>query len=332
MSIPAHITGAANPDMPLPFKYCVCPSGCMLHWLAALLILVSVFSSVRPAWAEHGKGLPNVFQAGFSSKIFPDMDTRDAKLAMELWAREIAQRAGMSSTQVIIFSNQAEMLTELRRGRLHLVAMPAVEFLRNRAEIPYFPAYVSSNKTGRNMEQLIIVHRKSGIQQVKDLRGRSFAMPNPAKNEAVSLWLDHLLRKNGYADQSDGFRQVKEVSKASQAIMAVFFRQADGCIVSRGSFETSKTMNPQLGKDLLVIAESNSLIGEVTCLPDGISPELKAAIDNAALNAHGTSKGRQILTMFQTERVVPLKNSDLKGVEELLAERGKTLPKPKGRK
>lgn len=323
---------AAHPDGALLPRRTAFRDCSVFRCVTALLTLIILIGTFRPVWAERGKGLPVVFQAGFSSKVFPDMDTRDAKLAMELWAREIAQRAGMSSTQVTIFSNQAEMLAEVKRGRLHLVAMPAIEFLRNRAEIPYFPAYVSSNKTGRNMEQLILVHRNSGIQQVKDLRGRSFALPNPAKNEAVSLWLDHLLRKNGYASQTDCFRQVKEFSKSSQAIMAVFFRQSDGCIVSRSSFEMSKVMNPQLGKDLMVIAESKSLIGEVSCLPDGIRPELRAAIDDAALNAHGTSKGRQILTMFQTERVVPLKISDLHGVEELLAERGRPLPKQKGRK
>ena len=313
--------------MTLPSQLCGFRSSIIHFGLAALLTLIIVFCSISPACADHGKGLPNVLQMGFSPKVFADMDTRDAKLAMELWAREVSQRMGMSSPQVTIFSNQAEMLAELRRGRLHLVSMPAIEFLRNRAEIPYFPAYVSSNKTGRNMEQLIIVHRKSGIQQLKDLQGKSFAMPNPAKNEAVSLWLDLLLRKNGYADRTACFRQVKEVAKAPQAIMAVFFRQADGCIVSRGSFETSKTMNPQLGKDLLVIAESNSLIGEVSCLPVGINPEFKAAIDTAALNVHGTSKGKQILTMFQTDRVVPFKNSDMDGIAVLLAERGRSLSK-----
>jgi phosphonate transport system substrate-binding protein len=272
--------------------------------------------------------LPKVLKVGFSSNVFPEIDNSDAKVAMELWARELSRSAGISAAQVTIFRDSADLLNEIQRGRLHMVTMSAIEYMRYRDKIPLYPAFVAANKIGRNMEQLIIVHRKSGIKSVKELRGRSFAVLPTTKYVAAHIWLDVLLKRNGYADRNACFRQVKEFPKASQSILAVFFRQVDGCVVSRGSFETCKTLNPQLGKELLIIAESKSLMGDLSCLPTSIGESLKTAMEKAALHLQEDNVGKQILTLFQTDRVVTFKSSDMDGIVELLAELDRPPAKP----
>jgi ABC-type phosphate/phosphonate transport system substrate-binding protein len=296
--------------------------------LSAMLTVILALCSFVPAFADREMDMPKVLLVGFSSKVFPDIDNRDAKVAMELWARELSRSAGIAEAQVTIFRDPAEWLGEVRRGRLHMVTMSAIEYLRYRDKVALYPAFVAANKTGWNMEQILIVHRKSGIQTVKELRGKSFAILPPAKYEAAHIWLEVLLKRTGYADRSAYFRQVKEFPKASQAIMGVFFRQVDGCVVSRGSFDTCKTLNPQLGQELFIIAESKSLMGDISCLPVSIGVKLKGAMENAALHLQENNVGRQILTLFQTDRVVAFKGSDLDGIVELLAERDRLTAKP----
>jgi ABC-type phosphate/phosphonate transport system substrate-binding protein len=296
--------------------------------LIAMMTAIFTWWSLAPAFADQEPGLPKVLKVGFSSKVFPDIDNRDAKVAMELWARELSRSAGIPEAQVTIFRDAPELLGGVQRGGLHMVTMSAIEYLRYRDKIPLYPAFVAANKTGRNMEQLIIVHRNSGIQEVNELRGKSFAVLPRGKYEAAHIWLEVLLKRIGYADQKACFRQVKEFSKASQAIMGVFFRQVDGCVVSRGSFETCKTLNPQLGRELTIIAESKSLMGDVSCLSTSINESLKTSMDKAALHLQENSVGRQILTLFQIDRVVTFKNSDLNGTAELVAERERVQAKP----
>lgn len=296
--------------------------------LNVILMLVYALCSMTPAYADRESGLPKVLEIGFSSKVFPDIDNRDVKVAMELWARELSRSAGIPDAHVTIFRDAHELLGEVRQGRLHMVTMSAIEYLRYHDNIPFYPAFVSDNKTGRNMEQLIIVHRNSGIKSVNELRGKSFAILPPAKYEAAHIWLDTIMKRIGFVDRNACFRQVKEFPKASQAIMGVFFRQVDGCIVSRGSFETCKLLNPQLGRELSIIAESKSLMGDISCLPVGISVRLKESMEKAALHLQENSVGKQILILFQIDRVVSFKNSDLNGTVELLAERERVPAKP----
>jgi phosphonate transport system substrate-binding protein len=270
------------------------------------------------ALAESDSGLPKVLKVGFSSRVFPDLDNNDIRVAMELWARELSRSAGIPSARVTIFRDQAEWLSAIRQGELHIITITAMEYQRSREKSQLIPSYNSVNKTGANMKQLVIVNRKNGIKTVSELRGRSFAILPPIKCEASLLWLDQMLKKFG-AERNAFFRQIKEFPKASQALMATFFGQVDGCLVSRGAYEICKTLNPQLGKELLIVAESKSLMGEITCVPANVSDALKAAFTRAALHLHENTVGKQILTMFQTDQVVMFNSADMEGIAELLA-------------
>lgn len=267
--------------------------------------------------------MPKVLLVGFSSRVFPDIDQRDAQVAMELWARELSRKSGIPAAQVTIFHDTAMLRKAVQRGMLHIVTMSAIEYLKVRDEISLNPAFVASTRVGRNMDQLLIVHRDSGIRKVKDLRDKSFAMLPSAKLEVARIWVNVLLRRNGIREGSACFCRVKEYTKASKAIMGVFFRQADATVVSRGTFETCRALNPQLGEELVILAESPSLMGNITCLSLSISAPFRSAIENAALHLHENSVGKQILTLFQIDRVIRFKGADLAGVEELLAEQAR---------
>jgi phosphonate transport system substrate-binding protein len=296
-------------------------SGCAGNIAVALTAVLFTFFLIwwgAPAFAESDPGMPKLLKVGFSSKVFPDIDNNDVRAAMEIWAKELCRSAGISAARVTIYRDPAEWLSAVQQGELHIITITAMEYQRNWGKSQLIPSYISANKTGVNMDQLIIVNRKSGIRSVNELRGRSFAILSTLKYEAPLLWLEKVLKKTGN-NRNTFFHQVKEFPKASQALMATFFGQVDGCLVSRGAYEICKTLNPQLGKDLLIVAESKSLMGEITCVPANISDSLKAAMTRAALHLHENSVGKQVLTLFQTDRVVMFKNSDIEGIAELLA-------------
>ncbi len=297
------------------FAGCECKVSVVLSAALMAIILLLWGTSVV---AESDSGMPKVLKAGFSSRVFPDLDNNEVRVAMELWAKELCRSAGIPAARVTIFRDPAEWLSAVRQGELHILTITAMEYLRYRDRSQLIPSYNATNKAGVNMDQLVIVNRRSSIRSVNELRGKAFAILSPLKYEAPLLWLDQLLKKHG-ADRNAFFRQVKEFPKASQSLMATFFGQVDGCLVSRGAYEICKTLNPQLGKELVIVAESKSLMGEITCVPANTSEALKAAFTKAALHLHEYTVGKQILTMFQTDRVVMFKSSDLEGISELLA-------------
>jgi ABC-type phosphate/phosphonate transport system substrate-binding protein len=303
------------------------------------LLLLTVLASSFGALAQpvsgaekQDSGMPKVLRVGFSSNIFTDVDTRDAQVAMELWARELARGAGITQASVTILHTPEELSTAVRKGSLDIVTIPALEFIRLRDTLQLLPAFVASNHVGRAREQILIVSRKSGIRKFADLRGKTIDLLPEKRYEPAHIWLEILLAKEGKGSLSAYFHKLNKTPNASQAIMRVFFGKVDATIIHRGSFETAKTLNPQLGQQLLVIAESKSIIGDVSCIPASISMKLRHAMENAAAHLHENAMGRQMIALFQIDRVIPYQAFYLDGLTALLDEQANMKAKPAKRR
>jgi phosphonate transport system substrate-binding protein len=267
---------------------------------------------------------------GFSSRVFPDVDQRDAQVAMEMWTRELARGMGLKSlAQTSIYKNTTDLLDSINRGELTFVTLTAIEYLQIRDKAHMTPSVVNANNAGKGRQYVLIVRQDSGFKSVSDLRNKSISLMSSSRHELSHIWLDVQLMKAGLQDHGRHFRQTKEATSASQAIMGVFFKQTDAALVSLSSLETSKALNPQVGKQLLVIAESKGLHGDISCIPNMVDEKLKKTMENTALRLHETTVGKQIFTLFQTNQVVPFTASYLDGTVELLRERDRLLAKLK---
>jgi ABC-type phosphate/phosphonate transport system substrate-binding protein len=295
---------------------------------AFLMLAVTTLVAAPLTGAALDEILPKFIHVGFSTRILSDIDPRDAQAAMELWTRELSQAMGIKvAPQTVIFRNTSDMLAALKRGELSIVSLTAIDYLKIRKDIGLIPSVVAPSNVGKGRNFLLIARRDSGIGVVADLQGKTINLPSAIKQEVSHIWLDVLLMREGKRDCSSFFRQVKEYNSPTQAIMAVFFRQADAAIVSRGALETSNALNPQIGSQLLVVSESQSMIGDFSCIPTTVNQRFRESIEYAALHLHEKPKGKQIFTLFHIEKVVPFQPSYLDGTVELLRERDRLLAK-----
>jgi len=310
----------------------------LCHFLHRLLLLIGLVSAggvlAHPVSAaeKQDSAMPKVLRVGFSSDIFTDVDTRDAQVAMELWSRELARGAGINQASVTILHTSEELAVSVRKGSLDIITMPALQFVKLRDTLSLVPAFVASNHVGRSREQLLIVSRASGLRKFADLRGKTIDLLPEKRYEPAYIWLEVLLKREPKERTVNYFYRIDKAPSASQAIMRVFFGKVDAAIVPRGSFETAKTLNPQLGRQLLVIAESESIIGDISCIPASISIKLRHAMENAAAHLHENAMGRQMTALFQIDRVIPYQASYLDGLVSLLEEQANLKTKPAKRK
>jgi ABC-type phosphate/phosphonate transport system substrate-binding protein len=313
----------------IPTVYRAYQAPCLVHSLfLALAMAIVLLGYVPLVLADQWDGLSSTLRVGFSSRVFPDVDQRDARVAMELWTRELARGMGIKSTPVTsIYKNPADLLEAVKKGDLTVVTLPAIEYLQIRNKAPMAAIIVAASDSGTARQYALIVRRDSGIKSLADLRGKTIIIPSSTKYEASHIWLHVLLMREIKQDRTLFFRQVRESSAASKAILKVFFKQADAAIVSHGALETSTVLNPQIGRELAVIAESKPLHGDITCVPNNISEKLRNSITNSALHVHETTTGKQMFTLFQIDRVIPFNPSYLSGLEELLLERDRLLAK-----
>jgi len=301
--------------------------------LLLVLVATMVLFFASSAYADQADGLKKVLRAGFLARIFGDIDTRDAQATLEVLTREISRNMGLNTTpSVIIFPDMTSMTDAIRHGDLEVVSMPTVEYLRIRNTVPLIPSFVGAHNNGMGTKYILIARRDRGIKSFSDLKGKTILIPQENKHEESHVWLDVLLMKEGKTKRDAYFNQVKESPKVSHSIMGVFFRQADGAIVTRAGLDASMALNPQIGRQLTVVAESPFLSDGVTCLLPTASETFRRTVARAFMKLNESTTGRQLFTIFQTSGTVPFKSAYLEGLEELLREQSRLKTKNAKRK
>jgi phosphonate transport system substrate-binding protein len=168
------------------------------------------------------------------------------------------------------------------------------------------------------VEYLLLVRRDHPATQPADLRGASLVMLTTPSASVAPVWLETLLLEARAGTIDSVFGRVTRTTRISQVILPVFFRKADACVVTRDAFQTMVELNPQLGRELKVLARSPDLVAAFTCFPGEMhSPYAEKLLANLD-RIIDSPTGRQTLVLFHTDRIVARPLSDLDGTFALV--------------
>jgi phosphonate transport system substrate-binding protein len=131
------------------------------------------------------------------------------------------------------------------------------------------------------------------------------------------VWLETLLMREGFRRAEEFFSSVREVRRPSQAILPVFFKQADACLTTRRSFDLACEMNPQVGMELMVLAQSPDLAGGVIVFRPTYEEKHKELMMEVLEKLEEDPQGKQLLKLFRMSRLHPFKPEYLMTVETL---------------
>jgi ABC-type phosphate/phosphonate transport system substrate-binding protein len=282
-----------------------------------VFLLLFSFLEGKPVRGAE-KGAHDIFRVGFSSKVFTDVDIRDAQVAMDIWAREMNRIIGVETqARATIFTAYPVMVEAILRHEIDMIALPALDFLRFQGKIPCEPAFVSANQLGEKQERLLLARKDGGISRIDHLKGKTLTIPALWKDEISALWFETFLAREGLPDMKNFFGTIKEVNKASQGIMSVFFKQADAALVTRSVFELMTQLNPQIGEALSVVARSNPYLGYISCFHKNVDRNLRQFILERAVKLHDAPNLKQMFTLLQTDRIVHFRPDHLESLAEL---------------
>ncbi len=257
---------------------------------------------------------------GYSTRLLFDVSRADAEAAVSIWARELGRASGIPGpTMATIYDDLSEMLRQVRAGTLDVVALNSLDYLRAEGGALLEPALVGL-KGGRAADrQVLLVHRESGLKTLADLRGRSLAILRSA-DDLATVWLDTLLAREGLPRAAEFLGVAREDTRASKALLPVFFRRTDACVVNANAHATAVELNPQLGRDLVTLAESPEFPLGMVCLRADLDAGRKQRILESSFRVVTTPAGRQVLTLFRVDDVARFEPGLLDSLERLLRE------------
>ncbi len=293
--------------------------GRAMRVLAVLTVALPIFLPARDARSgEPGPSAPVDLVVGYSSNVFVDVDLAEAHAVAKAWTDQILKRKFLNGTgENIIFPDTDSIEKAVRERSVDLLALVSNEYLHLKGRVPIQPAFVTASEGGFFHQIVLIVRRDAGIRKVGDLRRRQLAVSASQAKTLHTVWLETLLMPAGFRKAEDFFSSVKEVRGPSQAILPVFFRKADACLTTRQSFDLVCEMNPQVGRELRVLAQSADIAGGVVAFRSSYGATNKEKITRMLEKLDEDPQGRQLLKLFRLSRLVPFRAEYLKTVEDL---------------
>ncbi|HTP65811.1 MAG TPA: PhnD/SsuA/transferrin family substrate-binding protein [Geobacteraceae bacterium] len=260
-------------------------------------------------------------RVGFSSRAFIHVPTEDIKVAIRMLAQKVASKT-TGSADSIIYESTRDIERDIKTRKVDVLALMPDEFIYLSNRVPLEPVVVTAFDKDYEVEILLLARKESGFATFSDLRGREIVMPAKVcqYGNTYYTWIETLVMKEGYPEAGLFFSSIRTARTPSQILLPVFFRKADACVLTRNAYDVACELNPQIGRELKVIARINRLAGGVIAIHRDLPEERKQKVKQALLTLHEDPEGKQMFVIFQLHRLVPYRPEYLKATEALLAE------------
>jgi ABC-type phosphate/phosphonate transport system substrate-binding protein len=298
--------------------------------IAAALVLPW---AIRVGAAERPSSKPVHLAVGYTAQIFTDVDTEGALGITKAWAEQILRRRfrdGTSETLILEGAEDAEKA--FLEKRADLAALISDEYVRIRDRVAIEPVFVTANARGPYHQIVLLVRRDGGFTSLADLRDKRLTLSRNQSRTIHITWLETRLMKRGFRRPEDFFSTVKEVRRPSQAILSVFFAQADACLTTRESFDVVKELNPQVDRDLVVLEHSPDVAGGVLVFRADYDRSTRGKMTEVLGTLEMDPQGNQLLKLFRMSRLIPWRSEYMVSVEALLREHDRLSKSLGGRK
>jgi phosphonate transport system substrate-binding protein len=273
------------------------------------------------------------FRMGFSRRIFVDKNANDARAAVVAWTLAIAQEKGIAADrEARFYDSPQEVMRAMQAAEVDGVTLLLEEYAVLMSEVD--SDRLCRPETGGSFsEQYVVLARADGdVKRLDDLRGRTMALFNSDKMSLAMPWLDVVLIRDGMMGASnDFFGEIALDRKLSSAVLGVFFHKRDACIVTLSGFRGMVELNPQVGRQLRVIETSPPFVPTIFCFRRGFQSPQNERVFDAIQRLNESVAGRQILQIFQSDKMARVSQNQLESSLELLAERDRLLRKAHGR-
>lgn len=251
--------------------------------------------------SPFASGAEQILRLGLSESLVRDVGINDAKAAMVVWMKHIAEDLGVDLRYVPeVFENPENLSSKLKQGNLDAVAVNVLEYRRLREWLIPGKITVPSQKTP--LTYVLLVRADSGVARIADLRGRRLLQLDSLQACVAPAWLTTLIGdERQEASVASFFGDVVKKPKPSQVIFPVFFGQAEACLTTQLSFRTAGELNPQIVKRLKILEASPEIVASLYSFRKGCSSGIRAKVVGAMAGLASSAAGRQVLTLFQCE-------------------------------
>lgn len=215
--------------------------------------------------------------------LIPSEDSRAMLASSQQLLDALEKNLGLK-VQGFVAADYNGVIEAMRAGHIEVAYLGPFSYVLGTtvADIEAF-ATAETQKSGRTFyHSQIITRQDSGIKDIKDLKGRTFAFVDPSSTSG------HLFPKAGLIklgiDPDTYFGRVLFTGSHDANALAVANKRVDAATIADRIFDAAVQKNLVKSEDIHVVWKSGPIPESPTVWRKNLSPELKAKIKSAFLN------------------------------------------------
>lgn len=170
-------------------------------------------------------------------------------------------------TEIKLYPNQHKLHQAYKSGEINGIfsgPIVALKYADTYLKNAFLNLHLSSAPSQSAL--LVLVNKKSGIKSLKQLKGKIATFYGG--NGLEQVYLETLLLKNNLGTLDKFFAKKAHVKNSQIALLDIFFGKTDVTLVPEHALETAGELNPQIKKNLMVLAKSEPMITRMVVFRD----------------------------------------------------------------
>jgi hypothetical protein len=198
--------------------------------ISILVVSLSILFFVAPLVKCDDKKIYTATH-GYMTSLFTNVSGKDAQIAMDLWLDEVYKVRNNPITtkaKTVIFNDLPSIIAALKNKQVDFIGITSLNYYKIKDITPIDPFITYTQLGQRGTVYYLMVPKDKGEISWSGLKNmRLLIQKYDDKGQIPLLWLNSCLRKQGLPPAETFFRSIKIVETPSQAILPVFFKQAD---------------------------------------------------------------------------------------------------------
>nr|WP_320192149.1 PhnD/SsuA/transferrin family substrate-binding protein [uncultured Desulfobacter sp.] len=256
---------------------------------------------------------------GFVQAILGTINENDAKAAIRSWTNTLVEELGLPAIPFVsIYEDLAQIQTEIEKKQVDVVCLTTPQWFAVRDLISEDGLLAVKAGGTINEEYVVLVHRTSSANSLQDLKGKSLRVWEYSRTALSCTWLRSLMVEKGLGPADEYFSKIKWVKKINEAVLPVFFKQADACLVNLKGLDIMAELNPQIAQQVKIVEKSSPYIPVIFCFRKDYHAPIKQILLDDLQEMMDSSAGGQLLTIFQMEGMEKVSIVDFANIVTLL--------------
>jgi ABC-type phosphate/phosphonate transport system substrate-binding protein len=279
----------------------------MKHFVlfVVLFSFTYLFANVQESSGNKLKNIRVIANAFYGEDI-DKINYKDAKMAMDIWIKKMADKLGASST-LAFFTDFDAVKKAKKEGKVDTLILSAHSYLKY---LPYCKAEFSQGwmkieKDGKPFFRFVILGHKDFVK--KD----EYVVEYYQYSQTSKLVGEIYAWKHGL------HTVFKPVAKSSKPVLDLFFHKADLAVVKEETWNIMQELNPQLTKELRVMHYSDRIFVDIiTLFSNQLSQKDKDIYIKAIEAINTTPDGKQLMELFKFNGLTKMGEDQFKEMEK----------------